>query len=84
MSPGEKTQSITMATSGLGNSINSSWEPDNIIDSVLHYRNQSDAGTNGYLGNSFTGGSMGDSIDLFREKEDTGSESSFDGDDFDN
>lgn len=68
-----------MATSGLGTSINSSWEPENIIDTVLHYRNQSDGGNNGYL----TGGSMGDSIDLFREKEDTDSESTFDGDDFD-
>lgn len=68
-----------MATSGIGTSINSSWEPENIIDTVLHYRNQSDSGNNGYL----TGGSMGDSIDLFREKEDTDSESTFDGDDFD-
>lgn len=68
-----------MATSGLGNSINSSWEPDNIVDTtMLHYRHQSDTGTNGYL----TGGSIGDSIDLFREK-DTASESSFGGDDFD-
>ena len=45
---------------------------------MLHYRHQSDTGTNGYL----TGGSIGDSIDLFREK-DTASESSFGGDDFD-
>ena len=49
----------------------------------MQYRNQSESGTNGYLGNSFTGGSMGDSIDLFREKGDTDSESSFGGDDFD-
>lgn len=82
VSPGDNVHSITLATSGLGNSINSSWEHDNVIDTMLHYRNQSDAGTNGYLGNSFTGASLGDSIDLFREK-DTGSESSFGGDDFD-
>ena len=82
-SPGDNVHSITGTTSGLGTSINSSWDPDNIVDTVMHYRNQSDSATNGYLGNSFTGGSMGDSIDLFREKGDTGSESSFGGDDFD-
>ena len=78
VSPGDNAHSITMATSGLGNSINSSWGPDNTADTLLHYRNHLDTGTNGYL----TGGSIGDSIDLFREK-DTASESSFDGDDFD-
>lgn len=90
MSPSDTHHSVTIATSsGLGNSLTSSWDPDNLVDTIGNYRARSPeletalAFENGhrrlYLGNSYvTGsllGSMGESIDLFREKDEGGSES---------
>lgn len=93
-SPSNNPHSITIATSsGLGNSITSSWDPDIVVDSIINYRTQSeepelDMRYSGYLANSFARGSgmgsMGESIDLYREKDETSSDSSdFDADDFD-
>jgi hypothetical protein len=97
VSPSDNPHSITIATSsGLGNSITSSWEPDNLVDSILNYRSppeepEIDTHFTSFLSNSFTRGSgigsgigsMGQSIDLFREKDETDSDSDFDPDDFD-
>lgn len=89
-SPSDNPHSITIATSsGLGNSITSSWDPDNVVDSIINYRTQCEEPDVDmrYLANSFVRGSgmgsMGESIDLYREKDETSSNSDFDADDFD-
>lgn len=92
-SPSDNPQSITVATSsGLGNSITSSWEPDNLVETILSYHRQQEepeleAPFSSYLASSYSRGSvvgsMGESIDLFREKDETASDSDFDADDFD-
>ncbi|XP_053379468.1 myosin-11-like isoform X3 [Mercenaria mercenaria] len=93
VSPSDNPHSITIATSsGLGNSITSSWEPDNLVDSILNFRSRPeepeiDTHFTSYLANSYTRGSgmgsIGESIDLYREKDETASDSDFDADDFD-
>ncbi|KAL3862148.1 hypothetical protein ACJMK2_008136, partial [Sinanodonta woodiana] len=59
----------TAATSGIGNSVHSSWDQEHFTD-VLSYRTKA---SDPYLGRSFTG----TSIDLYRPGEESGSESSF-------
>lgn len=92
-SPSDNPQSITLATSsGLGNSIISSWEPDNLVDSILNCRRQSEEPEletpfTSFLANAYSRGSglgsMGESIDLYREKDETVSDSDYDADEFD-
>ena len=85
-----------MATSGLGTSINSSWDHDNLVESVVNYRTQPfDKGVSGFYETSFSGGnvgnysggnlgnSLGKTIDLYRERDGIGSDSELEGDEFD-
>lgn len=95
--------SVTIATSsGLGNSIGTSWDTDNLLESVTNLRPKSPeyahhiVYNNDYamsVSNSYGGGSLlgtsgsllgkGGSIDLYREKDEDGIDSEFEGDDFD-
>lgn len=68
-----------MATSGIGNSINSSWDHENYCDTVVNFR-PTPRGT----GITTFMCSMGESIDLYRDKDEdeTGSDGDLDGDEF--
>ncbi|XP_052821031.1 myosin heavy chain, non-muscle-like isoform X6 [Mya arenaria] len=94
VSPTDNPISVTLATSsGLGNSITSSWDHENLVDTIMNYHphspEQSNQFTNqrlGYFGSYKTTpllGSMGESIDLYRRKDDNASDSDFDADEFD-
>lgn len=94
--------SVTIATSsGLGNSIGTGWNSDNLLESVVNLRPKSPEYAhhilynNDYrmnMSNSFIGGSLlgtsgsllgKGSIDLYREKDEEGTDSELEGDDFD-
>ena len=94
--PSDIHRSVTIATSssGLGTSLASSWDQEHLIDTIVNYHPHNvDQSTpakvqrSGLYGSGYSMrpllGSMGESIDLYREKDEDETDSEYDGEDFD-